>query len=158
MSSPSGSPQRQSILIPLSKITASTNDSREIFKSDRSEIRDHQTPSFSARTRRRKLHAYQRFDVQNRGVDFALCHHSKRRREPLPVQPATKLSQLLRIMGAHLDKNAARTFAIFWTATSVVVDYRRAGGYADRLRLSPEKIADTIGGSFHRVLTALPKR
>jgi hypothetical protein len=83
---------------------------------------------------------------------------AKRRREPLPVQPATKLSQLLRIMGAHLDKNAARTFAIFWTATSVVVDYRRAGGYADRLRLSPEKIADTIGGSFHRVLTALPKR
>src|ERR1051325_6586684 len=76
MSSPSGSPQRQSILIPLSKITASTNDSREIFKSDRSEIGDHQTPSFSARTRRRKLHAYQRFDVQNRGVDFALCHHS----------------------------------------------------------------------------------
>src|ERR1043165_9678216 len=76
MSSPSGSRQHQSIIIPLSKITAPTNDSREIFKGNRSEIRDHQTPSFSARTRRRKLHAHERFDVQNRGVDFALCHHS----------------------------------------------------------------------------------
>jgi hypothetical protein len=61
-------------------------------------------------------------------------------------------------MGARLDKNAARTFAIFWTANSVVVDYKRAGGYGDRLRLSPEKISDTIGGGFHRVIAALPRR
>jgi len=83
---------------------------------------------------------------------------AKRRRDHLPVQPPTKLSHLLRCMGAHLDKNAARTFTIFWTASSVILDYKRAGGYTDRLRLSPETLGDSIGGGFHRTITALPKR
>jgi hypothetical protein len=65
---------------------------------------------------------------------------------------------LLRIMGAHLDKNCAQAFAIFWTATAVVVDYKRAGGFTDRLRLSPERIADTLGSNFHRVIAQLPRR
>jgi hypothetical protein len=83
---------------------------------------------------------------------------SKRRRELVPVQPATKLSHLLRLIGAHLDKNAVRMFTIFWTPDSAVLDYKKAGGYTDRLRLSPATIGDTIGGDFHRVVTALPKR
>ena len=82
---------------------------------------------------------------------------AKRRRELLPVQPPTKLSHLLRIMGAHLDKNSARTFCIYWTPYSVVLDYKRAGGYTDRLRLSPATIGETIGGDFRRVVTALPR-
>jgi hypothetical protein len=83
---------------------------------------------------------------------------AKRRRELLPVQSPTKLSHLLRIMGAHLDKNAARTFTIFWTASSVILDYKRAGGYTDRLRLSPESISDILGAGFHRVVKSLPRR
>ena len=83
---------------------------------------------------------------------------AKRRRELLEVQPPTKLSHLLRIVGAQLDKNGARTFSIFWTPNSAVVDYKRAGGFTDRLRLSPQHIAETIGAGFHRVVTALPRR
>src|SRR5215813_10123975 len=71
------------------------------------------------------------------------------------VQPPSRLSHLLRILGAHLDKNAALTFSIFWTPNSVVVDYKRAGGCTDRLRLSPATIGETIGGGFHRGISVL---
>jgi|SRR6516164_5335260 hypothetical protein len=146
----------------------------------------------SARTRRGKLHGYERFDVPNSRVDllrYATTQdtfatggqpevstvlnlnpitfsqadlirldgwEAKRRREVLEVQPPTKLSHFLRIIGAHLDKNAARTFSIFWTPNSVVLDYKRAGGYTDRLRLSPATIGGTIGGDFHRFSSELP--
>jgi hypothetical protein len=83
---------------------------------------------------------------------------AKRRREVLEFQPATKLSHLLRIVGAQLDKNGARAFSIFWTANSVVIDYKRSSGFTDRLRLSPPTIGEVIGGGFHRVVTALPRR
>ena len=83
---------------------------------------------------------------------------ARRRRQLLEVQPPTKLSHLLRILGAQLDKNAARTFTIFWTPNSVVVDYKRGSGFTDRLRLSPPAIGEVIGDGFHRVVTALPRR
>ena len=83
---------------------------------------------------------------------------AKRRREFLEIQPPTRLSHFLRVLGAHLDKNAARNFTIFWTRDSVVVDYKRSGGYTDRLRLSPATIGETIGGGFQRVVSALPRR
>jgi hypothetical protein len=83
---------------------------------------------------------------------------ARRRRELLEIQPPTKLSHLLRILGAQLDKNAARAFSIFWTPNSVVVDYKRAGGFTDRLRLSPATIGETISGGFHRGIVALPRR
>lgn len=83
---------------------------------------------------------------------------AKRRRELLEVQPPTKLSHLLRILGAQLDKSGARTFSIFWTPNSAVIDYRRDSGFTDRLRLSPPTIGKTIGAGFNRVVTALPRR
>ena len=83
---------------------------------------------------------------------------AKRRRELLEVQPPTKLSHLLRILGAQLDKNGARTFAIFWTPNSAVVDYKRAGGFTDRLRLSPPTIGESIAGGFRRGIAAVPRR
>ena len=83
---------------------------------------------------------------------------AKRRRELLEVQPPTKLSHLLRILGGQLDKNGARTFSIFWTPNSAVVDYKRGSGFTDRLCLSPPTIGEVIGGGFHRVVTALPRR
>ena len=83
---------------------------------------------------------------------------AKRRRELLEAQPPTKLSHLLRIVGAQLDKNSARTFSIFWTPNSAIVDYRRDSGFTDRLRLSPPTIGKTIGTGFNRVVTALPRR
>ena len=83
---------------------------------------------------------------------------AKRRREFLEIQPPRTFSHFLRIIGAHLDKNAARTFAIFWTPNSVVLDYKKAGGYTDRLRLSPENIGESIGGGFHRVVAVLPRK
>ena len=81
---------------------------------------------------------------------------AKRRREVLEIQPPTKLSHFLRIMGAHLDKNAARTFTIFWRPNSVVLDYKRISGFTDRLRLSPATIGEIIGGGFHRAISELP--
>lgn len=83
---------------------------------------------------------------------------ARRRRQFLEIQPPTKLSHLLRILGAQLDKNAARTFTIFWTPNSVVIDYKRGSGFTDRLRLSPPTIGEVIGGGFHRVVSALPRR
>jgi hypothetical protein len=83
---------------------------------------------------------------------------AKRRQELLEVQPPTKLSHLLRIVGAQLDKNVARTFSIFWTPNSAVVDYKRAGGFTDRLRLSPLTIGETIAGGFRRGIAAIPRR
>ena len=83
---------------------------------------------------------------------------AERRRELLPVQPPTKLSHLLRIIGAYLDKNAARTFSIYWTPNSIVLDYERAAGYTDRLRLSPPTIGEAIGGGFRRAIAALPRK
>lgn len=83
---------------------------------------------------------------------------AKRRRELLEIQTPTKLSQLLRIVGGQLDKNGARTFSIFWTPNSAVVDYRRDSGFTDRLRLSPPTLGETFAGGFRRGITALPKR
>ena len=92
------------------------------------------------------------------GTSNAPPWEARRRRELLEIQPPTKLSHLLRILGAQLDKNAARAFSIFWTPNSVVVDYKRAGGFTDRLRLSPATIGETISGGFHRGIVALPRR
>src|ERR1041385_7050227 len=68
----------------------------------------------------------------------------------LEIQRARTLSRFLRIMGAHLDENAARTFAIF--GLPVLWFFFRELVATQNLRLSPKNIGKSIGGGFHRVL------
>ena len=77
----------------------------------------------------------------------------RRRRDFSQSEPEVKLSHLLRTLGDHLDTNRARTFSISWTSTSVIVDYKKSGGFSDRLRFAPTKLADYVGnGEFPRAL------
>ena len=68
----------------------------------------------------------------------------------------TKLSQLLRILGDHLDRSSARTFLIFWMRDSIVVDYRRTDGLPERQRFTTEKLLQ-LGHSGHRRLSLTSK-
>jgi hypothetical protein len=68
----------------------------------------------------------------------------------------TKLSQLLRILGDHLDRSSARTFHIFWMRDSIVVDYRRTDGLAERQRFTTEKLLQS-GHSGQRRLSLTSK-
>jgi hypothetical protein len=75
------------------------------------------------------------------------AREAKRRRELTPrAEPSTKLSHLLRTLGDHLDRSSARTFHIFWTPESVVVDYRRSDGLTDRHRFTLARLSQ-IGNS-----------
>jgi len=82
------------------------------------------------------------------------AREAKRRRDfsNSQAEPSTKLSQLLRTLGDHLDRNSARTFHIFWMPDSVVVDYRRADGLTDRQRFTPEKLLQFNNSGLRRTL------
>lgn len=53
-----------------------------------------------------------------------------------------KLSQLLRTLGEHLDRNSARTFHIFWMRDTIILDYQRSDGLTDRQRFTAEKLIE----------------
>ena len=57
---------------------------------------------------------------------------AKGRREFSQTEPSMKLSQLLRSVGDHLDRNSAQTFHIFWLPDAVLVDYKGRNGLTDR--------------------------
>ena len=66
----------------------------------------------------------------------------KRRRDlaSSDMQQPTKLSQLLRTLGDHLDRIEANQFHISWKPDSVFVDYQLAGGQIDRRTFTPGKL------------------
>lgn len=66
----------------------------------------------------------------------------KRRRDTasLEMPKPTKLSQLLRTLGDHLDRTRTNEFHISWKPDAVLVDYRLAGGAMDRRTFTPEKL------------------
>lgn len=57
---------------------------------------------------------------------------AKGRRDFSETEPTRKLSQFLRSVGDHLDRNSALTFHIFWLPDAVLVDYKGRNGLTDR--------------------------
>jgi hypothetical protein len=55
-------------------------------------------------------------------------------------------------LGEYLDANHARTFSVYWTPSLVVVDYKKIGGFSERLRFAPTSLAESIGGGIRRAL------
>jgi hypothetical protein len=56
------------------------------------------------------------------------------------MQESSKLSQLLRTLGDHLDRTGVSAFHISWLPDSVSVDYQRPDGESDLRRFTPEKL------------------
>jgi hypothetical protein len=65
----------------------------------------------------------------------------KRQNQALPHRmESTKLSQLLRTLGDHLDKMDISIFHISWMPDAVSVDYLERGGQSDRRTFTREKL------------------
>jgi len=67
-----------------------------------------------------------------------------------PQEVSAKLSDLLRTLGDHLDRNSARNFHLFWMADAIVLDYQRADGFTDRQRFTPEKLIEFRNSRLRR--------
>ncbi len=64
----------------------------------------------------------------------------RRRNQTSSRMESSKLSQLLRTLGDHLDRTAASAFHISWSPDSIFVDYQRADGESDSRTFTPEKL------------------
>jgi hypothetical protein len=56
------------------------------------------------------------------------------------TQGSSKLSQLLRSLGDHLDRTEVSAFHILWTPDSVCVDYQESDGQSDSRTFTAEKL------------------
>ena len=61
-------------------------------------------------------------------------------RSSSPTQGSSKLSQLLRSLGDHLDRTEVVAFHISWMADSVSVDSQEAGGQSECRTFTAEKL------------------
>ena len=57
-----------------------------------------------------------------------------------PRQAYTRLSQLLRALGDHLDQTQASAFHISWTSNSVSVDFQSPDGQSDSRTFTTDKL------------------
>jgi hypothetical protein len=66
----------------------------------------------------------------------------KRRRDhsAAPGQESSRLSQLLRTVGDHLDRMNVTSFHIVSTADAITVNYQQAGGQQDSRTFTREKL------------------
>ena len=69
-------------------------------------------------------------------------HRQKQRRthSSSQTQGSSKLSQLLRSLGDHLDRTEVSAFHISWTPDSISVDYQELDGQGDSRTFTPEKL------------------
>ena len=56
-------------------------------------------------------------------------------------QTHRRLSQLLRVLGDHLDRMGVYSFQIVWTETSSSVEFQSTDGLGDSRSFTPEKLA-----------------
>src|SRR6266545_2976853 len=56
------------------------------------------------------------------------------------TQGSSKLSQLVRSLGDHLDRTEVSSFHILWTPDSVSVDYQESDGQSDSRTFTAEKL------------------
>ena len=64
----------------------------------------------------------------------------RRRNQTSSRMESSKLSQLLRTLGDHLDRTGVSAFHIFWSPDSIFVDYQRPDGESDSRTFTPEKL------------------
>ena len=64
----------------------------------------------------------------------------RRRNQTSSRMESSKLSQLLRTLGDHLDRTAVSAFHISWSPDSIFVDYQRLDGESDSRTFTPEKL------------------
>ena len=69
-------------------------------------------------------------------------HRQKQRRtrSSSQTQGSSKLSQLLRSLGDHLDRTEVSAFHISWTSDSISVDYQELDGQTNSRTFTPEKL------------------
>ena len=68
-------------------------------------------------------------------------------------QTHRRLSQLLRVLGDHLDRMEVYSFQISWTETSSSVEFRSTDGLGDSRSFTPEKLAQLGSHSRFRRLS-----
>jgi hypothetical protein len=71
-----------------------------------------------------------------------LDDHAEKQRKINSSQTQTyrRLSQLLRVLGDHLDRMEVKKFHISWTSSSVVVDFQLPDGRTDFRTFTSEKL------------------
>jgi hypothetical protein len=77
----------------------------------------------------------------------------KRRRKRLSSQTTgrSRVSQLLRTLGKHLDRLEPHAFTISWSGDAICIDYEMADGQRVQETLSIEKLRDlTVRSRFRR--------
>ncbi|HEY7218146.1 MAG TPA: hypothetical protein VH985_07105 [Candidatus Binatia bacterium] len=77
----------------------------------------------------------------------------KKRRKRLSAQTTgrSRVSQLLRTLGKHLDRLEPHTFTISWSGDAICVDYEMADGQRVQEVLSIEKLRElTVRSRFRR--------
>jgi len=92
-------------------------------------------------------------------------HRQKQRRthSSSQTQGSSKLSQLLRSLGDHLDRTEVSSFHILWTPDSVSVDYQESDGQSDSRTFTAEKLQQLglhsrFRRSFSRYGIPVPKK
>jgi hypothetical protein len=77
-------------------------------------------------------------------VDISRLDEQAQRQRRTSTSPDTqayrKLSQLLRTLGAHLDRTAANSFRISWTSALISVDFEAAHGESDSRTFTTDKL------------------
>src|SRR5882724_3257921 len=82
-------------------------------------------------------------------------HRQKQRRthSSSQTQGSSKLSQLLRSLGDHLDRTEVSAFHISWTPDSISVDYQELDGQRESRMFTPE----TAARFAYQIPTVQPK-
>jgi hypothetical protein len=68
------------------------------------------------------------------------AQRQRRTSSPPDTQAYRKLSQLLRTLGAHLDRTAASSFRISWTSALISVDSESRDGQSDSRTFTTDKL------------------
>jgi hypothetical protein len=77
-------------------------------------------------------------------VDISRLDEQAQRQRRINSSPDTqayrKLSQLLRTLGAHLDRTAANSFRISWTSALISVGFESSDGQSDSRTFTTDKL------------------
>jgi hypothetical protein len=90
--------------------------------------------------RRSSVHSPLRFTPLDISRLDSYRQKQRRSHSSSQTQGSSKLSQLLRSLGDHLDRTEVSSFHILWTPDSVSVDYQESDGQSDSRTFTAEKL------------------
>src|SRR6266540_4347032 len=90
--------------------------------------------------RRSSVHSPLRFTPLDISRLDSYRQKQRRTHSSSPTQGSSKLSQLLRSLGDHLDRTAVSDFHISWIPDCVSVDYQEANGQSEYREFTAEKL------------------